>query len=152
MLNCTSVAPTTCAHARVHHLLASHAMCLQWDDQGRHSPLSWTACSYSGRAIVGEDGIGYPLLGAIDDVPITFALCGSCDSSYIRPSCRHNLRLATKATRNCFAVTHRLVLSLQGRIVDFHPRSLVRIALSVLRCQSWPAAARRSNCRTSGPK
>ena len=152
MLDCTSVAPTTCAHARVHHLLASHAMCLQWDDQGRHSPLSWAACSYGGRAIVGENGIGDPLLGAIDDVPITFALCGSCDSSYIGSSCGCNLKLATRATQSYFAFTHRLVLLLRGRIGGFRPRSLVKIVLSVPRCQSWPAAARRLSYRTSSPR
>lgn len=87
-LRCISIALTTCSYTRVHHLLASNAMCLQRNDEGRYTCLSWTAGSYSSRAIVGEDGIGNPLLGAIDDIPIAFALCGGCDSSNVRSSCR----------------------------------------------------------------
>ena len=152
MLDCPSIALTTCTHARVHHLLASHASCLQWDDQGRYPCLSWAAGSYSSRAIVGEDGIGNPLLGAVDDVPIAFALCSGCDSCYIRSSCKCHLRLATGELPSELAITDRLDLSLQDRIGGFHPRSLVKIELSVPRCQNSPAAVRRLSSRKSSPK
>src|ERR1700742_4048602 len=65
---------------------AFHAGCFERYDQCGNSWSTGPSSSYGGGAIVGEDGVGNPLLCTIDDVDVSASLGCCCYSCHVRSS------------------------------------------------------------------